>query len=187
MATTEPSRRSSRATLQSPSFVYRSEIGQPSTTPGARVSLRYEVARSFHPLPDSGPDDALWAAAASLRAETPEGVSKQIRSSAHCSFVSEEPHSHRGRVLGARPVSAISQDRPALGSDDVKNEPGHRSRSSSSTDLLWTSIGPISDSLDVARTFLIARLATLYGSCRAWCDGDGVRPITFPAGRGQGF
>jgi hypothetical protein len=66
------------ATLQSPSFVYRSELGQRSTPELANLTS-YEVASELSFLfLDSGPDDALWTAAAANELETPEGVSKQI-------------------------------------------------------------------------------------------------------------
>lgn len=68
------------AILQSPSFLYRVEIGVPTDDPAARRLTGYEIASrlSFF-LWKQGPDRELLDAAASGELDTPEGVQTHAR------------------------------------------------------------------------------------------------------------
>jgi hypothetical protein len=70
-----------RAILQSPDFVYRIELGDPSTAVKGIVSLTpYEAASSLsYMLLASPPDDELLAAAANNQLATPEAIEMQAR------------------------------------------------------------------------------------------------------------
>lgn len=69
------------AILQSPELVYRVETGTPRPGDATTVDLGpYEIAsRLSYLLWNTMPDDALFAAAASLALATPEGIEKEAR------------------------------------------------------------------------------------------------------------
>jgi hypothetical protein len=173
------------ATLQSPSFVYRTEIGQAST-PGRANLTSYEVASELSFLfLDSGPDDALWSAASSHELEIPEGVSKQVDRLLAVPAVQANLTRVVVDWLGARQVISKSKTDPRW-NDDVKNDLITESRLFLH-DLLWKTSGAIGDLWTSPRTFLNSRLATLYGVSATGATTTDFVPFTFPPGQRAGI
>ena len=171
--------------LQSPSFLYRVELGYrpesgspPAATPSVdRVTLDgFEVAsRLSFLLWNTGPDDALLDAAAAGELDTREGIDE------HASRMLDDPRARRATMqllravprprapLGARPrrgpLSRVHADAGALDA--------HRGRAARRRSVFRRD-ADVRELFRTRRTFVNAELATLYG-----VEAPGATAISF--------
>jgi hypothetical protein len=168
--------------LQSPTFLYVSELGQPNDD-GDYVLDPWEVASqiSFFLL-DSIPDAELRAAAADGRLATDDGVAAEVdrlmATEAGRASVTRIVLRWLGseRVLGAEKQSAEFTDELR---ESLRLETEHVV-----DDLLWNGDGGLDTLLSSPDTFLDARLAAFYGV--AGPQGDAFEPVTMPADQRAG-
>lgn len=153
------------AVLQAPSFVYRSELGEPGAGPGLRALTAHELAAELGwLLLDSVPDDELWAAAEDGSLLAPGVVAAHVerllsgpRAQAHLTDVILrwldvysvlEVRKDPGRFPDATPAlfaSMLEETRLFVG------------------DVLWRRGGSFQELLSSDETFVDTRLAALYG------------------------
>jgi hypothetical protein len=170
--------------LQSPSFLYRTELGPPGA--GARFELTaYERASalSFFLL-GSIPDDGLMAAAADGSLTTPQGYARQVQR------LLAEPRARQNLVrvmnkwvgLGAGVTTELDPDQYPLYDDALKASMVEEANRVFA-DLLANG-GSFADMLTGRRTFVDQRLAAVYG---VPYSGTGFVATTLPADQRSGL
>jgi Protein of unknown function (DUF1588)/Protein of unknown function (DUF1592)/Protein of unknown function (DUF1595)/Protein of unknown function (DUF1585)/Protein of unknown function (DUF1587) len=158
-----------RAALMSPSFVFRTELGAATPSPGSSLRLAsYELASAIsYGVVASPPDAALVSAAESDQLATPDQIAAEVR-----------------RLIGARPDRfqaivrqfllewlGIDFDKPDWNSKDPKLYPGFSAATKAAlqqeTTLFlddWTSSGPnLPALLTSPSTFINQANAPVYG------------------------
>ena len=152
------------AVLQSPSFLYRTELGS-SSTPGASTPLTpYELATELSFLTtDSIPDDALWQVAADGTISKPDVLAQQ----AERLLQTPRSHQHITRTflkwlgLGAGVTTELNAAQYPEYTDALKT-----SMLEESTRFLRNLLdngGTLGDLVTSRKTYLDSNLATLYG------------------------
>jgi Protein of unknown function (DUF1592)/Protein of unknown function (DUF1595)/Protein of unknown function (DUF1588)/Protein of unknown function (DUF1585) len=164
------------ALLQSPSFIFRSELGSASSGATAPTTLGpYEIATQLaYTFLDSAPDDPLLAAAASGGLDTPAGVNAQIDRllalpSAKANidritlnwFNVPQLYAKQKDASLLAPLNPTSANTATL-ITDLQNDAFH-SASLFVDDLLWQGSGKVVDLLTSDKLFVNQRLATLLG------------------------
>jgi hypothetical protein len=169
------------AILQSPSFLYRTELGTPAT-PGKPTALTpYELATALSFLvTDSIPDDELWRTAQDGSLAMPSVFAAQVDRL----LATPRAHDNIARIylkwlgLGAGVVSELSAvDYPEY--DDMLRQSMLEESSRFLAGLLSQN-GTIADLLSSRKTFVDARLAAIYG---VPYSGTGFIAVTLPAER----
>ncbi|MCG8423770.1 MAG: DUF1592 domain-containing protein [Proteobacteria bacterium] len=161
------------AILQSPGFLYRTELGAPADDadpiarhPAGVITLTpYELAAQLSFLfLDSIPDEPLWAAASDRSLSQPEVLA------AHVDRLLALPRvrQHLGTVvlkwLGVDGMRMAKKDRRRLPEfDDELRESMAAETSLFVSDVLWNRGGSLRELLTSSRTFIDARLAAHYG------------------------
>jgi len=170
------------AFLQSPSFIYLAEVGEPDPASAGRLRFSsYEMAsRLSYFLTNDAPDDMLLAAAASNALVTPAAVQAQ----ATRLLALSEAHAAVGSFFRAllaldnldtltRPVELFPKYTATLG-PAMKQE-----TLTFLDDLVFTSDGDYRHAYDTTDTFINAELAGLYGVPAP--AGTGFARVTLPA------
>jgi hypothetical protein len=172
--------------LQSPSFLYRTELGS-NAAPGKPVVLTpYELASalSFFLL-NSIPDEALWAAAQNGSLGTDAGFTREL------TRLMGDPRvrANLGKVflkwmgLGGGVSTELPSDQYPEYDDNLKASLAEEA--TRFFDDLLANGGSISDLLTSKKTFVDQRLAALYGV--AYPGGTGFVPVTLPADQRSGI
>lgn len=148
--------------LQSPHYLYRVEVGTPSSTPGIEALTPYELAsRLSYLLWGSMPDQALLDAAAAGQLTTREQVATQARrmlQSEHVKYVMSDFHR---QWLGLDLVDGIESTLDGF-SDDLR--PLLRQETEKLVEAaLWQDGGKLSTLLTAPFSYMNARLAGFYG------------------------
>jgi len=159
-----------KALLQSPSFLYRSEIGDPGATETALTAYEVATQLGFFFL-NSTPDLELLDAAGDGRLATPEGIREQIDRLLTLEPVKQNisrvvldwfgvrqalsKTTKSAVLLGALPPSLSDQNR--LTSDLVT------STQMFIDEVLWRGSGDLDGLITSRRVFVNQRLAALYG------------------------
>ena len=154
------------AFLQSPNFLYLTEVGAPDPQNGGRLRFTsYEMAsRLAYFLTDDTPDDALLTAAASNALVTPAAVQAQATRLLALPAAHDAVGSFFRALLAldnldtfTRPTALFPQYTPTLGAA-MKQE-----TSMVLDDLVFASDGDYRHLFDRTDTFVNAELAGLYG------------------------
>jgi hypothetical protein len=174
------------AFLQSPNFLYLSEVGEPDPQDGSRYRYtNYEMAsRLSYFLTGTMPDDALLDAAAAGTLTTTDGVQAQATRllevpAAHdavAAFFSSLFSLNNLDTL-TRPVEIFSQFTPTLGAA-MKQE-----TLLTLDDAVFSSDTDYRHLFDEQETFVNAELAALYGLQPP--VGAGFEKVTLPASSGR--
>jgi hypothetical protein len=173
------------AVLQSPSFLYRSELGS-GATPGQSTPLTsYELATAVSfLLTDSIPDDELWQTAVDGSLSTPSVFGAQVDRI----LATPRAHDNIARIflkwlgLGAGVTIELSAtDYPEY--DDMLRQ-SMAEESSRFLSALLSQNGTYADLMSSRNTFVDARLAALYGIPY---NGTGFVAATLPAGERAGI
>lgn len=160
------------ALLQSPSFLYRSELGATETASGEAVLTPHEIAAQLsYFFLDSTPDAELIAAADSGVLSTPDGLTAQVDRLLASETVRQNVNRIVADWFGARQVLSKTTKATQLLeslSDADRDQAGLALDLLHSTrlfidDILWQRALPIDDLLRSQRMFVNRRLATLYG------------------------
>lgn len=170
------------AILQSPSFLYRVELGVPSAADGGRSKYTdYELAsRLAATLWDSVPDDALLDAAASGKLGTAEGLKAEASRLLADGKAKRALSTFADQLFGMKHLEEATKD-PAvfpLWTDSLKASM-RRELELRVEDMVFTRKGDFLSLFDERSTFVNAELAKFYGLPAV--AGDGFMPATFPA------
>jgi hypothetical protein len=172
--------------LQSPSFLYRTELGAAA---GQAVALTpYEVASalSFFLL-DSLPDPELLAAAADGSLASAEGVAHQVDRLVALPRVRE----NLGRILlkwsglGAGVTTELAADQFPTYDENLRRS--LETEAARFFGELLAGGASVADMLTARQTFVDQRLATLYGVPHAGADAAAFLPVTLPEGERAGL
>lgn len=154
------------AILQSPSFLYRVELGAPSAADGGKLKYTdFEMAsRLAATLWDSVPDDALLDAAAAGTLQTPEGVKAQAARLLADAKAQRAVRAFVGELYGLSHLAEAIKD-PALfpqWSDSLK--PLLKQELEMRVlDMVFTQKGDFLSLYDSPVTFVNSELAKFYG------------------------
>jgi hypothetical protein len=169
--------------LQSPGFIYRTEIGATAAAApaGARALDGYELAtRLSYFLWGTTPDDALLTAAGDNALATPAGLAPQIERLRASPRVQDSTVEMFSQVLRLGEVDALSQS-PTLFPAAASATLGVSMRGETQSvlrDLLGRD-GDYRELFTTTRTFVNAELASLYGVPAP--SGSGLAATTLPA------
>lgn len=150
------------AVLQSPSFLYLSELG---TAAGKRRKLTpFELASkvSFF-LRDSVPDEALWMAAQSGKLATPEGLSAEIDRLMKLPAVKANIGKMIQRLVQLDRIFDISKATTVKEFTPALKMSMYQETERFIDDVLWTGGGKLSDLLTSRKGFVDKTLAPIYG------------------------
>ena len=173
------------ATLQAPSFVYRTELGTPTGSDRATLGS-FEIASELSFLfLDSLPDAPLWTAATTGDLGDPGALARQVDRLLALPAAQDNVTRIVLDWLGARQVMSKSKTQAGF-TDDVKGDLVTESRLFLD-DVLWKSQGAIGDLVTSNRTFLNARLAALYGLNPTGATATTFVPFAFPAAERAGI
>jgi hypothetical protein len=147
--------------LQSPQFLYRTEVGQPGTQEEGAVLDGYEVAsRLSYFLWASMPDDALLAAAAAGELGTQEGVTRQARRLISDARATRAVQSFFRQWLHLDGMEKVEKTELA---DDAPVAKAWRGGIERFIETVWNSSGALSELLTRPAVHLDAATAPLYG------------------------
>ncbi len=156
-----------QALLQSPSFLFRSELG----TGTADTSLTsYEVATQLaYTFLDSTPDDALLEAAASGRLDTSDGIAREIdrllttdAAKQNITRIVLGWFNTRQLYSKTKPVALLTALGGSLQDQGALQNDLYESARRFVDDVLWSPGGKVTDLVTSERLFVNQRLATLY-------------------------
>lgn len=153
-----------RAILQSPGFLYHTELGDGSG--GDSIALTpYELASSLSYLVTAGPpDDALLAAAASGALSTPEGREAEVRRLLGTPAARERLVRIVREWLGVDRISVTAKDSNVF-SNFAELRPSMEAESERFvSEVLANSGGTVGELLGADWTFADAKLAAFYGA-----------------------
>jgi hypothetical protein len=174
------------AFLQSPNFLYMTEVGEPDPdNPNRYRFTPYEMAsRISYFLTNSTPDDALLAAAASGSLATVEGIQTQATRLLGLPAGHESARAFFTALLAldsldmlVRPVEVFPKFTPTLG-PAMKQE-----TLTVLDDLVFGKDGDYRHLFDQQETFVNGELASLYGLTPP--SGTGFQRVTLPATAGR--
>jgi hypothetical protein len=170
------------AILQSPSFLYRVELGAASAADGGRLKYgNFEMAsRLAAALWASVPDDALLDAAAQGALATPDGVRTQA------ARLLADPRAHRalatfvGELFGKRELDEATKD-PAVfpGWTPTLRDAMQRELEQRIDDMVFTRKGDFLSLHESRSTFVNNELAAYYGLPKT--QTDSWRAVDLPA------
>jgi hypothetical protein len=174
-----------RAVLQSPSFLYRTELGTASPDGTFRLTPHELITELSFFLSDSAPSAESWQAVEDGQLETTEGIEAevdrlladaQVRSSVTQVFL---------RWLGTRQVSAIQKAAPEF-------TPELQASIVQETELyldgmLWSPTATLEDLFTSRTSWVNEPLAALYGIPYPGQSGDGFVEATLPADQRAGL
>jgi hypothetical protein len=168
--------------LQAPSFLYVTELGEP-TDDGEYTLTPWEVAAqlSFFLL-DSIPDDGLRQAAADGRLADNEGIADEVDRLLATAAVKDGITSIYLRWLGSDRVLEAEKQAPEF--TEALRESMREETSHFVDDLLWTDRGGLDDLLTSPSTWVDAPLAEFYGLPAP--AGDGFAEVELPPGERMG-
>jgi len=159
-----------QAFIQSPSFLFRSELGTSSTDATTSLGPYEVVTQLSYTFLDTAPDDTLLDAADSGALATPEGVAAQVDRLLGTDAAQKNLDRIVGDWFNARQLYAKSKDTAllaAVGADaqnqSVIMDDLYASVLTFVDDVLWNGGGAITDLYTSQRLFVNQRLATLYG------------------------
>ena len=160
-----------QAVLQSPYFLYRVELGDPSTNDGETVALTsYEIAsRLSYLLWNSMPDDALFVAAEADALRTPEQIAGEVDrmlADPKASSVLADFHEQWLRLRGQLPSELADVDASVRGETTRFIE-----------EVVLRGDGRLGTLLDADFTFANRDLAELYGLPGAESFGDELERV----------
>jgi Protein of unknown function (DUF1592)/Protein of unknown function (DUF1588)/Protein of unknown function (DUF1595)/Protein of unknown function (DUF1585)/Protein of unknown function (DUF1587) len=170
------------AILQSPSFMYRVELGVASAGDGGRLKYTdYEVAsRLAGALWSSVPDDALLDAAAQGKLATADGVRAQATRMLADARVHRSLAAFVDDLMGARELAEATKDPAVFPAwtnairDDLQRELEQRI-----DDMVFTQKGDYLSLLESRTTFVNNELAAYYGLPKV--TPDAWHAVTLPA------
>ncbi|HEY3668960.1 MAG TPA: DUF1592 domain-containing protein [Polyangiaceae bacterium] len=169
------------AMLQSPSFLYRVELGAPSAADGGRLKYTsYEVAsRLAGALWDGAPDDAVLDAAGADSLATPDGIRTQAQR------MLADPKAHRGVLAFINDLYNLPHFDEAVKDPTLypKWTPTLKAAMRQELeqrvdDMVFTTKGDFLSLYDSKTTFVNAELASYYGLPAP--AGGGFAKATFP-------
>jgi hypothetical protein len=181
-----------QAMLQSPSFMFRTELGSGS---GSTSTLTpYEVASQLsYTFLDSTPDQPLLDAAASGDLAKPSGISAQVDRLLGLDAVKQNISSIVVDWFNVQQLYAKTKDPSLLTALSMADQDQTQLQGDLYTsarafvdDLLWSGSGKINDLLTSQRIFVNQRLATLYGLPYSG-TGDDFVPVDTTAGDRAGL
>ncbi len=171
------------AMLQSPSFLYRVELGVASAADGNRMKYTsYEVAsRLAGAIWDGAPDDAILDAAGTDALATPDGIRTQA------TRMLADPKAHRGVLAFVDDLYDIAHFNEAVKDPTLfpKWTPTlqaamRQELEQDLDDMFFTTKGDFLSLYDSKTTFVNAELASFYGLPAP--AGTGFEKATFPDG-----
>jgi Protein of unknown function (DUF1592)/Protein of unknown function (DUF1588)/Protein of unknown function (DUF1595)/Protein of unknown function (DUF1587) len=174
------------AFLQSPSFLYLPEVGEPDPSSKSRYRYGdYEMAsRLAYFLTGNAPDDALRDAAAAGKLSTPEGIAQEVARVLAAPAAHDAVRGFFSSLLSlgnldalTRPVEIFPQFTPTLGAS-MKQE-----TLLVLDDLVFAKDGDYRHLFDQNETFVNAELAALYGLPKP--AADGFSKVTLPPSSGR--
>ena len=172
------------AALQSPSFVYQTELGQGAEQAGKLSSFELASKVSFF-LRDGLPDDELWEAAANGGLDTPAGLNKQVDRlmatpavKANISNILQRMFA-LDRLFDANKDPSFKEFTPEL----VKSMHDEATRFIGG--VLESADGTIEKLLTSRKTSIDSRLAAIYGIPGP--TGAGLKEVELPAAERSGF
>lgn len=182
-----------QALLQSPSFMFRSELGGAADGNNIATLTPFEVATQLsYTFLDSAPDQTLIDAATNGSLGTSDGIATQVDRLLALPAV----HENISRVVidwfNVQQVSAKTKDPSlltALGADAANQgqlqTDLYHSAKSFVDEVLWTGDGHITDLVTSPRLFVNTRLATLYGLQAAGATADTFVGVDVPGRAGM--
>lgn len=169
------------AMLQSPQFLYRPELGEPSRS-GDGLSPYETASRLSYFLWATMPDEALFAAAAEDRLRTPSDLATQV------DRMLADPKARRGILDFHRQWLDFDLiDRVTKREEETFDPAFRRSIRQSAEHFLWDLFeneGTVSTFMTSTRVFADARVAAVYGIAPPARDFD---PVSAPAGERAGI
>lgn len=153
------------ALLQSPNFLYRVEVGEPDPErTGARRPTAYELAsRVAFFLSDSGPDEALLAAAESGLLHTSEGLRSEARRLLAAPRGRAALRSFFTQLYHLDELDSLSKDTKVFRDATADLGPGAREETLLGLErLVFDEDGDFRTFFTSRRTFVNRRLAALY-------------------------
>ncbi len=170
------------AMLQSPSFLYRAELGVASAADGGRLKYTsYEVAsRLAGVIWNGAPDDAVLDAAASDSLATPEGIKAQAQR------MLADPKAHRALTAFVDDLFSVAHLKEATKDPSLFPKWTPTLQAAMQTelerrvdDMVFTTKGDFLSLYDSKTTFVNKELASFYGLPAP--AGTGFEAATFPA------
>lgn len=171
------------AVLQSPSFVYQTELGDPSAAQGKLTGFELAAKLGFF-LRDSLPDDELWQAAVNGDLDSAQGVANQVDRlmatptvKANVSRIYQRLF-HLDRVLGVRKDPSFTEFTPDL-TQSMYDEAVR------TIERVLHNQGNVEELLTSRKTSVDARLAKIYGVPAP--QGTGLAEVELPASQRAGI
>ena len=170
------------AMLQSPSFLYRAELGVASAADGGRLKYTsYEVAsRLAGVIWNGAPDDAVLDAAASDSLATPEGIKTQAQR------MLADPKAHRALTAFIDDLFSVAHLKEATKDPSLFPKWTPTLQAAMQTelerridDVVFTTKADFLSLFDSKTTFVNKELASFYGLPAP--AGNGFEAATFPA------
>ncbi len=181
------------ALLQSPSFLYRSELGAQAEDAGEGDLTPYEIATQLsYFLLDSTPDEELMAAAESGELSEPEVLEAHVERLLATEAVRENVNRIVADWFGVRQILSKSTKSTSLLSnlreaDQVPSAIANELLTSARLfidDVLWQSESPLNELVQSRHMFVNRRLATLYDLPFSGPVAEFVG-VNFPAAEGR--
>jgi hypothetical protein len=170
------------AILQSPSFLYRVELGVPSAADGGRLKYTsFEMAsRLASALWNTVPDDALLDAAENDALQTPDGVAEQARRMLSSSASRQAIVAFADDLYGVRHLNEATKDPSLFPSWTPALQAAMRQELEERVaDIVLTRRADFLSLYDSRTTFVNAELARYYGLPAV--TGNAFQPAEFPA------
>ena len=158
-----------QALLQSPSFMFRSELGEPGSPAGDTTLTGHEVATQLaYMFLDSTPDEGLLAAAADGRLSQPEGIAAEVDRLLSLDAVKrnitrvvlDSFNTRQAFIIAKSPEHFFAL--PAADRDQaILQQDVYASARALVDDVLWTRGDSLTSLITTERMFVNQRLATL--------------------------
>jgi uncharacterized protein DUF1592/uncharacterized protein DUF1588/uncharacterized protein DUF1595/uncharacterized protein DUF1587/uncharacterized protein DUF1585 len=176
-----------QAMLQSPHFLYRTELGAGTTAGAAKVPLNdYEVAAKLaFALTNTMPDDELFAAAAAGQLHDPAGVATQARRLMDGARGTAGVNNFNFQVYRLGTYDGIMRD-PAVFPDFTPSAPSAmRQEALSFFDWIFTQGRGVKDFYTTPVGFVNSALAPLYGVAKP--SGDALTKVDLDPSQRSGI
>jgi hypothetical protein len=170
--------------LQSPSFVYQTELGQGADKAGKLSSFELAAKISFF-LRDGLPDDELWEAALNGGLDTPAGVNKQVDRLMATAAVKANISSILQRMFALDRLFDANKDPSFKEFTPELVKSMHDEATRFIGGVLESADGTIEKLLTSRKTSIDSRLAAIYGI--AGPTGAGLKDVELPATERAGF
>ena len=168
------------AMLQSPHFLYRTELGEPDAAKPGLVRLTpYEIASNIsYLITRSTPDDQLLAAAAGNQLSSAAQIDAQVERLLADPKNRQTMHTFMSEWLESKRVAMVLKDPKVFDFPDALRADMERETAALIEDVVFTRKGSMTDLLTTNYTFVNAALAKHYGVTGVTSATDLVKTTT---------